>query len=246
MYGHVRYRLQVLHSYAFEGSVSIKYQYFNRNITNIDVSQVVINQMLEMNRKDRPGMKFLQLDACNMTAFEDNKFSVVLDKGTLDAIMPDGDQSTQDFVRKYWCEIGRVLRIGGRYICISLLQKHIIEALLNFFPTNNWMFRVVRCIEAETKTSETSSDGTSLPVFMIIATKFQKLPSPVLEYCMAGDKMMRVNATEEISEATTSVQKAAMVCNGLHRGNIAGRCLFVIIDYKQTIILAWLSLLFQT
>lgn len=173
---------------------------------------------------DRPELKFQQMDACDMSAFDDKKFSVVLDKATLDAVMPDENQSAQEYVRKYWSEIGRVLRVGGRYICISLLQKHIIDALLDYFALNNWMFRVVRCIEAEIKTSETSNDGTSLPVFMVIATKFQKLPSLVLEYCMAGDKMVRVNAIENVSEAISSVQKAAMVCNGLQRGNIAGKC----------------------
>lgn len=179
--------------------------------------------MVDINKIDRPELKFRQMDACNMSAFEDNKFSVVLDKATLDAVMPDEKQSTQEYVTKYWSEIGRVLRIGGRYICISLLQQHIVDALLEFFAMNNWMFRVVRCIEAEVKTSETSNDGSSLPVFMVIATKFQKLPSLVLEYCMAGDKMVRVNAKEEISEAIASVQKAAMVCNGLQKTNIAGK-----------------------
>lgn len=193
-----------------------------RGICNIDTSHLVINQMRELNKIDRPDLKYLAIDACQMTEFEDNKFSVVLDKATIDAVMPDNTDKSKAYVKQYWSEIARVLRIGGRYICISLLQNHIIEALVAFFTERDFMLRVVRCLEAEEKTNESSNDGTSLPVFMVIATKFQKMPSPVLETCMAGDKMVRVQSNAEWVNAVLSVQKAAMVCNGLHRGNIAG------------------------
>lgn len=179
--------------------------------------------MRELNKVDRPDLSYVEMDACQMTEFEDNKFSVVLDKATIDAVMPDNAEKSKAYVTKYWSEIARVLRIGGRYICISLLQNHIIEAMVEFFTKRDWMFRVVRCLEAEEKTNQTSNDGTSLPVFMVIATKFQKLPSLLLEICMAGDKMVRLKDCSEVVNAVLSVQKAAMVCNGLHRGNIAGK-----------------------
>lgn len=185
------------------------------------MSALVINQMLNQNKADRPDLKFLQMDACDMSAFKDGQFSVVIDKATLDAVLVDETTEVNNYVQKYWSEIDRVLRIGGRYICISLLQKHIIEAMIEKFALNNWMFRVVRCIEAEQKTTEDSNDGLSMPVFMVIATKFQKLPQLVLEVCMAGDKMIRMTNGTEIVNEILSAQKAALVCNGLHRGNIA-------------------------
>lgn len=196
---------------------------FYRNITNIDTSQLVINQMIAQNRSVRPDLKFLQADASDMHQFGDGKFSAIIDKGTLDAIYVDGTDAVNDFVQKYWSEMDRVLRIGGRYLIISLLQKHIIEGLLKRFATSNWMFRVVRCIEAEEKTAADSGDKSALPVFMVIATKFQKLPSQVLEVCMAGDKMIRMNSPEEISDTVLGAQKAALVCSGLNRSNIAGK-----------------------
>lgn len=61
---------------------------FSRNLTNIDISGVVIKQMLQAHAKQRPELEFLQMDVLNME-FEDNKFNVVLDKGTLDALMSD-------------------------------------------------------------------------------------------------------------------------------------------------------------
>lgn len=178
--------------------------------------------MIELNKVDRPDLKYIEMDGCQMT-FADNEFSVVLDKATIDAVMVDDSDKIKEYVHKYWSEIGRVLRIGGRYICITLLQKHIIEAMVEFFAKQNWMFRVVRCIEAEHKTNETSQDGTSLPVFIVIATKFQKLPSLVLEVCMAGDKMIRLQECGEVINTVVSVQQAAIVCNGLHRSNIVGK-----------------------
>lgn len=179
--------------------------------------------MVAQNRTIRPDLKFLQMDACNMKGFGDASFSVIIDKGTTDAIFADDSDSTVEYVQKYWSEMDRVLRIGGRYVIISLLQKHIIAGLLKRFAVNNWMFRVVRCIEAEEKTAADSNDKTVMPVFMVIATKFQKLPTQVLEVCMAGDKMIRMNGTEEVSDTVLSIQKAALVCSGLSRSNIAGR-----------------------
>lgn len=142
--------------------------------------------MVAQNRTIRPDLKFLQIDACDMKQFEDGKFSAIIDKATLDAVFVDETDTVNEYVQKYWSEIDRVLRVGGRYIAITLLQQHILEGLLKRFALNNWMFRVVRLIEAEEKTAEESGEK-SLPVFMVIVTKFQKLPSLVLEVCMAGN-----------------------------------------------------------
>lgn len=73
--------------------------------------------------------------------------------------MTEDTDEVKETAEKYLSEISRVLRIGGRYICISLLQEHIIRQLVDFFPKNNWMFRVVRAVEAEQKTAESSNDG---------------------------------------------------------------------------------------
>lgn len=178
--------------------------------------------MLAQNKSVRPDLKFLQVDARDMRGiFEDGKFSAIIDKATLDAIYVDETDETNDNLQKYWSEMDRVLRVGGRYIVISLLQKYILEGLLKRFAQNNWMFRVVRCIDAEEKTAGESGERSSLPVFMVIVTKFQKLPLQILEVCMAGDKMIRLNNFEEVIESILSVQKAALVCSGLTRSNIA-------------------------
>lgn len=143
------------------------------NITNIDVSEVAIKQMKNINAQ-RTKMKFICMDALN-TSFQNNEFNVVLDKGTLDALMPDDAKETNETIDKYFSEIKRVLKLGGRFVCISLLQVHILNKLLATFCDKSWMFRVVRCHEAEEKNAE-NGDGTTLPVFIVIATKFKEMP----------------------------------------------------------------------
>ena len=68
------------------------------------------------------------------TTYEDASYSVVLDKGTLDALMPDEEKETCAKVEAMFGEIGRVLKIGGRYVCITLAQEHIIRKIMDFFP----------------------------------------------------------------------------------------------------------------
>lgn len=139
------------------------------------MSEVVIKQMTSIN-SHRADMKFIYMDALNMN-FENDSFNIVLDKGTLDALMPDDSEETNKSIDKYFSEIKRVLKLGGRYMCITLLQSHILSKLLTFCD-KSWMLRIVRCHEAEEKNAD-NGDGTTLPVFIVVVTKFKELPKMV-------------------------------------------------------------------
>lgn len=65
--------------------------------------------------------------------FEDGEFGAVFDKGTLDALMVDESENVVADINKMFTEIGRVLKQGGRYIIISLLQDQILRKILSFF-----------------------------------------------------------------------------------------------------------------
>lgn len=188
-----------------------------RSIANIDISQVAIRQMIDLNKTQRPDMVFEQMDATAMS-YPDDKFSVVLDKGTLDALMPDESEEVISRVDKLFNEITRVLRNGGRYVCVSLLQEHILNKLLSYFPQAGFMFRVTRCHEAESKTRE--EDGNAMPVFVVIATKFKKLIQPVLEVGLIEGTLERVSTSDDIISAVKSAQQLAVICSGLHKGNV--------------------------
>ena len=186
-----------------------------KSLMNIDISEVVINQM-KKTYKDRVDCKWLQMDATKMD-FEDGSYSVVLDKGTLDAMMSEESDSVNDMIKKYFSEISRVLKTMGRYVCVSLLQEHIIKALLDFFPAENFLFRIVRCLEAEQKTSSTNEDGSSMPVFLVVATKFSKLPSRLLEISHDGETIERLADDAALTNSVLTIQRASMIRNGLIR-----------------------------
>ncbi|EDW02775.1 eEF1A lysine and N-terminal methyltransferase homolog [Drosophila grimshawi] len=192
-----------------------------RDITNIDISSVAVKKMIEINARTRPDMKFIQMDATAMS-FQDESFSVALDKGTLDAIFVNDDEDTKATVELYFTEILRTMRNGGRYVGISMLQEHIINYLLEFLPRHNCMLRIVHCLDVERANKERSEDALTLPVFVIIATKFKNLPMPIFEFGVGNDKMQRFSCATELVNAVASVQKAALVCNGLARSSIVG------------------------
>lgn len=175
--------------------------------------------MLSQNEKERPNLKYIQMDALN-TTFEDNQFSVVLDKGTLDAILSDTSEETISKARTYFAEIQRVLKVGGRYVCVTLLQEHILNELLHYFPENNWMFRAVRCFEAENKAIENNEN--SMPVFLVVCTKFLSLPRKILELSLGRtEKMERFEDITRIKEQIASTQQAAFICSSLKKSSIA-------------------------
>lgn len=183
------------------------------SITNIDISEVVIEQMKKIHKNSG---EWLQMDATKMT-FENESYTVVLDKGTLDAMMSEETES--DLVLNYFQEVKRVLKNGGRFVIVSLLQAHIIVTLLNFFPQNNFLFRVVRCIEAELKTSETNEDKSSMPVFVVIVTKFVKLPSPIFEISNENECIERLTDSKALTESVLNIQRTSMIRNGLIKKN---------------------------
>lgn len=168
-----------------------------RNLTNIDISQIAIKQMLEKNKTVRPDLIFEVKDATNMD-YKNDAFTAVIDKGTLDALMPDTNEDTTLRIEKYFKvrqlsgfiishfvfkvdyplqEIQRVLSTCGRYICISLLQEHILRKLVDSFSKTEFALRVVRCHDVEIKAKE--EDENCMPIFMVIVTKFSKLVNPV-------------------------------------------------------------------
>ena len=82
--------------------------------------------MNHLHKNDRPELIFEKMDATSMN-YNNDDFNVILDKGTLDAMMPDDSSEVIKQVSHLFREIERVLKLGGRYICISLLQPHILN-----------------------------------------------------------------------------------------------------------------------
>ncbi|XP_015918789.2 eEF1A lysine and N-terminal methyltransferase [Parasteatoda tepidariorum] len=179
------------------------------NTVSIDISAPVINQMQERYGKDRSKMQFEVMDVMNMK-YENETFAVVLDKGTLDALMFDDTQQTHEKIGKMFCEIERVLRNGGRYICLSLLQEHVLNKLLDWCVNKGWLLRLHRCLKAEVK----HENSLSFPIFAVILTKLKKITGAplVLEIVHDGNATpKRYSSKVDIFDYVKSVQHYAFL-----------------------------------
>jgi len=84
-------------------------------ITNVDVSRVVIDQMIEK-YKDKPSLQWQQMNVCALD-FPDETFDVVIAKGTVDAVLC-GEGSTANMA-KMCSEVSRVLKPTGCFFIVS-------------------------------------------------------------------------------------------------------------------------------
>ena len=91
------------------------YNHGYKNIYNMDISSVVIEQM-KFRNKDRPEMMHHTMD-CTKMDYPDAEFDIAIDKSTIDALLC-GDSAFVN-VAKMTKEISRVLKPGGKYLCIT-------------------------------------------------------------------------------------------------------------------------------
>ncbi|XP_043555813.1 eEF1A lysine and N-terminal methyltransferase isoform X1 [Chiloscyllium plagiosum] len=184
-----------------------------QGITNIDISEVVIAQMKERNATRRPAMVFVKMDMLQME-FGDSQFQVVLDKGTLDALMTDESKETLRNVDRMFAEIGRVLQVGGRFVCISLAQEHIAKKAVGHFAQRGWLVRI-HTVEEQ----GTASRQFTVPVFIFIFTKFKEISGAghqILEMCAEElDKPLRMDSVDGLLEAMKGRQQYALLRNHL-------------------------------
>ncbi|XP_051661991.1 eEF1A lysine and N-terminal methyltransferase isoform X2 [Manacus candei] len=184
------------------------------DIVNIDISDAVIRQMQERSGSRRPKMSYLLMDMLQMD-FPDAHFQVVLDKGTLDALLTDEEEATLAKVDQMFAEISRVLQVGGRYLCVSLAQAHVLKKAVEYFSREGWVVRVHQVAG--------SGDNQQfvLPVFVYVMTKFRKIPGSapqILEICPEEqDKPMRVESVERLVAAVKDRQHYALLCSQLSK-----------------------------
>jgi len=102
-----------------------------QNIVNVDYSDVLIDRMRKEHENERPHMQWHVMDVRNLQ-FKDNSFDVVIDKGTMDAMMTSkGDvwDPPDEVVNDCTAEVNEVMRVlkGDRectFIYITFGQPH--------------------------------------------------------------------------------------------------------------------------
>ncbi|XP_041335052.1 eEF1A lysine and N-terminal methyltransferase isoform X2 [Pyrgilauda ruficollis] len=185
-----------------------------QDIVNIDVSDAAIRQMRERSASARPRMSYLLMDMLQMD-FPDAHFQVVLDKGTLDALLTDEEEATLAKVDQMFAEISRVLQVGGRYLCVSLAQAHVLKKAVEYFSQEGWVVRVHQVASSGDK------QQFVLPVFVYVMTKFRKVPgsaAQILEICPEEqDRPMRVESAERLVAAVKDRQHYALLCSQISK-----------------------------
>ncbi|CAL2040117.1 hypothetical protein CAEBREN_17718 [Caenorhabditis brenneri] len=172
------------------------------DIHSIDVEPSVIADQTRKN-KERPGMSFAVGDAAHLE-MADGAHTVVIDKGTLDALLPPAaEPADKAIVTMMFDEVHRVLASGGRYIIVTLAQPHITEFWIDhFFPLKQYILRVQKV--------ENKASGFQMPVFCFIATKMRSpMPNPLPLEVMRSSSIRtdRIQSTDDLKEAILAEQE---------------------------------------
>ena len=85
---------------------------------------VVIRQMSERNKVERPELVFEKMDLLQMT-YNDAAFDLVLDKGTCDALCPNGSPETRERMKKMFAEV-------ARFVCVCVRACMLVRELCVF------------------------------------------------------------------------------------------------------------------
>eukprot|EP00943_MAST-04B_sp_MAST-4B-sp1_P005480 g5480.t1 len=108
------------------GTSDLSVDLFNKypnilDITSIDISDVAISSM----KHKHPKMKFLKVDCCKLKEyFKDEKFNVVIDKGTADTLLFRIKRSkSRDKICQYFDGVKHLLHENGHFIVITPRKK---------------------------------------------------------------------------------------------------------------------------
>ncbi|EYU18774.1 hypothetical protein MIMGU_mgv1a024178mg [Erythranthe guttata] len=100
------------------------------NITNLDFSKVAIAHMLRRNLSERPMMKWRVMDITRIQ-YEDKTIDAIIDNGGLDALMVP--ELGSGLGRRYLSEVKRLLKPGGKYICLTKAESRVSDILFSMF-----------------------------------------------------------------------------------------------------------------
>jgi len=164
------------------------------NITNIDIDEDVLKKKKVQAAKLLDSQMVYDCCSADNLPYEDNRFDVVIDKGTMDALLPveSVPEDCKNFVNKMLAEIFRVLKNQGHYILITLAQKQILNELYSFTNKNSNL--VVRVIPNEIK-----QDDKFVSTVVIDVVKFPRSFPSVPNWRLSVDNHTVEKSRDEIT-----------------------------------------------
>lgn len=115
------------------------------NLTNIDYSETIIDEMRARTAHLIPPQEWLVMDMRRLL-LPSESFEIVLDKASLDAIWTDGgsvwdpSKALRNDIKAVVDEVLRVLKPGGKFISISFGQPHFRKPLME--RSEQWSLEV--------------------------------------------------------------------------------------------------------
>eukprot|EP00771_Trimastix_marina_P003987 gnl/Trimastix_PCT/711.p1 GENE.gnl/Trimastix_PCT/711~~gnl/Trimastix_PCT/711.p1 ORF type:complete len:261 (-),score=88.79 gnl/Trimastix_PCT/711:51-833(-) len=164
-----------------------------RNISSIDISSVVIDQM----KARHPDLEWQQMD-CMKLDFPSNHFHFVVDKGTLDALLCGQDSFENALAMNK--EVYRVLAPGGTYVNITYGQP---SNRLNHLeqPFFKWSVESLQVDRAYALPKGTTTPKAAGSYYVYIMTK-PAAPKAILDDEPAEGEAEAPAPAPEKSEAT--------------------------------------------
>ncbi|KAL8026591.1 hypothetical protein ABFX02_14G038300 [Erythranthe guttata] len=162
-----------------------------RNITNVDFSREVISAMMKRNLRERPGMRWRVMDITDMQ-FASGTVDAIIDKGGLDALMEPNIDPRLGTI--YLSEAKRLLKAGGKYICLTAAQSHVLGLLFRKFRFG-WKVNLYAVAE------EPSSGTIKQRAFMFVAEKYILTVVSQISFMDECSVESHGNQVEELFEA---------------------------------------------
>ncbi|XP_033642864.1 eEF1A lysine and N-terminal methyltransferase-like [Asterias rubens] len=184
-----------------------------RSLVNIDENDADVRQMSTRSGKTRPEMKFLQMDAGEMK-LEDTSFNAVLDRGTVDFLLEEDNEEARLKGSRVLAEVCRILKMGGRFVCLTIAADHATRHLLKHFTESGWLVRLHKISIEGREKNDATKPTCKVPVFAFVFTKFKSMPgiNMPLELCMTDSATPdRVNSIEIIMTVIEECKHYAMV-----------------------------------
>ncbi|KAL0210039.1 hypothetical protein P9112_010123 [Eukaryota sp. TZLM1-RC] len=109
------------------GNSRLSYQLYEegyKNIVSMDISDLVIDQMREKYKESAPELEWVTMDVRKLD-FPSESFDIVLDKGTMDALLCGKDSFENVYAAHK--EINRILKPDGVYVNVTYGQPESRE-----------------------------------------------------------------------------------------------------------------------
>jgi len=175
--GYPEFKAQGWHRYLRGGNIlelgcgncdfmSAAYDDGFHDVTCTDIDHSVVNTMRQRNSVLRPGIKYMQCDACDMHDVANESFDIIFDKSTMDALICAGKQ----MVSRCSAEVHRVLKDAGMYICLSHNEPGEMKSAIEYtgHAERRWRVKVLMCVP---QPSDMGSTINQQPVYMYACQK---------------------------------------------------------------------------